>query len=854
MSAAAAPSLVAPACFVSLKGHFSHSTDSKDNAGTTHIAFQTHSFSSPSLSQTSDVSSVACKAHCTILWSIEANIADGVVYVTGGPVSLGCWDPHQAIPFSRSLHTSNLWETQIEVPWGINFKYNYIIRHTSSVIEWRPGPEYSLSVPVSTGGDDFIRVRDCWMRESIHRFPLPSWGSWLLDSGFTIDLLTHPAQQDLSPGEQNILENKNGTTRKDDQSIIQINGHDCIENSNSKLQREKYGLIEEPWLIDFKYAKLYSLLEEQTEAVASHPPREVEVGSTVILVNSSACTMQRIAVLEEGKLVELLLESEKKDKVQKDDIYLGVITELVPCSKQAFVDIGMKQGFMEIKQSIKPFVYTTSKNDEEREEDLEVADFVCEALQGGNNKKRNQWVNVKKGTKIMVQVKKEELPKKGPKLTPYPNLSSRFLVLGTEKDKVGVSRKISGSEKTHLKLIAKNLKPPPGIGLVLRTAAAGHSLEELQKDLDGLLSTWKEIAERARSAARAADEGVEGAVPVLLHGAMPQALSVVQDLFNDKVKSMVIDSPRTYHEVMSYLQENAPELCERVELYDKRTPIFDEYKIEEEINGILSKRVDLSNGGYLVIEQTEALVSIDVNAGSSVFGEGDTAERAALDVNILAAKQIARELRLRDLGGIIVVDFINMSDKSSIRKVFEEMTKAVKRDRSKVKVYEFSDHGLMEISRKRVRPSVPFMISQPCICCPGTGRVEALEMSFMKIENQIRRASSNHRPVPENPKTWPELKLQVDKHMYSYLTSGNSIKLAVLSVSLHVCISLKRVDAFPRGKFEIIDISALRVLDRTKNSSVPFHKKNLRRHGHFPNKNLRSRGHFRIKKLKSSAT
>lgn len=250
-------------------------------------------------------------------------------------------------------------------------------------------------------------------------------------------------------GEQKILENKNGSTRKDDQSIIQINGHDCIENSKSKLQREKYGLIEEPWLMDFKYAKLYSLLEEQTKAVASRPPREVEVGSTVILVNSSACTMQRIAVLEEGKLVELLLESEK-DKVQKDDIYLGVITKLVPRSKRAFVDIGMKQGFMEIKQSIKPFVYTTSKNEEEREEDLEgvnegegeniedefgedveVADFVFEALEGRNNKKRNQWVNVKKGTKIIVQVKKEELPKKGPKLTPYPKLSSRFLVSST---------------------------------------------------------------------------------------------------------------------------------------------------------------------------------------------------------------------------------------------------------------------------------------------------------------------------------------------------------------------------------------------------------------------------------------
>ncbi|KAJ4755127.1 Ribonuclease E/G-like protein [Rhynchospora pubera] len=867
--------------------HISYSTHLKDNLGTTHVTLQTHSFSSPSMSQVSVVSGVTCKGLCTVLWSIETDIADGfVIYLTGDPVTLGCWDPNLAISLSRSFHASNLWERQIKVPCGIHFKYNYIIRHPSSVIEWRPGPEYSLSVPFSTGEFEVIRVRDCWMYESVHRFPVPLWGSWLADLGFSKDPLISALQQSVSSGEQKILKSQNGTPRKDEQSIIQMNGHGCVEISSPELHREKDGPIEEPWLFDSILLKLHSLIEEQaevkeeqTETVATHPQRKLDVGSTVILVNSSVCTMQRIAVLEEGKLVELLLEP-VKNKVHLDSIYLGVVTRFVPHLGGAFVDIGLKKpSLMDISQYRKPFVYGTDEKEEEREEeeregdmegicegegenlddefgedaevgDADVSSFVFRALEGVESRKvkRNQWVNVKKGTKIIVQVVREGLGTKGPSLTPYPNLRSRFWVLKTQSDMIGVSKNISGDERTRLRVIANMLKPR-GFGLTVRMVAAGHTLEELKKDLDGLLLTWKEITDHAKSAALASDEGVEGAVPVILHRAMGQTLSVVQDYFNEKVKSMIVDSPRTYHEVTRYLQEMAPELCERVELYDKRTPIFDEYKIEEEINGILSKRVVLPNGGSLVIEQTEALVSIDVNAGSAIFGEGTSADRATLDVNLLAAKQIARELRLRDIGGIIVVDFIKMSNNSSKWKVFDEMTKAVKQDRSTVRVYELSDLGLMEISRKRVRPSVSFMISDPCICCQATGRVEALEMSFMKIENEIRRllATSTDRPDPEDPKTWPKFRLRVDEHMNYYLTCGNSTKLAVLNVSLNVRISLKLMGTFPRGKFELIRLTEDQKGDQHEvivNSTLQSLETRIKNPS----------GHFLIKKLRSRAT
>ncbi|KAL8111183.1 ribonuclease E/G-like protein, chloroplastic isoform X2 [Apium graveolens] len=604
--------------------------------------------------------------------------------------------------------------------------------------------------------------------------------------------------------------------------------------------------------------------------------------STVILINSSLCTMQRIAVLEDGNLVELLLEP-VKDNVQCDSVYLGVLTKLVPHMGGAFVNIGSSRpSLMDIKPNREPFVFPPFRRDDaediddpeehetedvsvqymrddfeehEIEDDFDVMedfrDNVNGSIPGHGNEveseislgqfsgeghpiesqmagkhllsdlgfppnlqdlevkkdlqtDKGKWDPVRKGTKIIVQVVKEGLGTKGPTLTAYPKLRSRFWVLSTQSNTIGISKKISGVERTRLRVIAKTLQPK-GYGLTVRTVAAGHSLEELQKDLEGLLSTWKAIIEHAKSAALAADEGVEGAIPVLLHKALGQTLSVVQDYFNEKVKCMVVDSPRTYHEVTNYLQEIAPDLCDRVELYSLRTPLFDEYKVEEEFDKILSKRVPLSNGGYLVIEQTEALVSIDVNGGHCMLGDGTSQEKAILDVNLMAAKQIARELRLRDVGGIIVVDFIDMVDDSNKRLVYEEVKKAVERDRSMVKVSELSRHGLMEITRKRVRPSVTFMVSEPCTCCHATGRVEALETSFSKIEHEICRslAMMDKKPDPGNPKSWPKFILRVDRFMCNYLTSGKRTRLAVLSSSLKVWILLKVARGFTRGAFEL---------------------------------------------------
>ncbi|XP_024968051.1 ribonuclease E/G-like protein, chloroplastic isoform X3 [Cynara cardunculus var. scolymus] len=588
----------------------------------------------------------------------------------------------------------------------------------------------------------------------------------------------------------------------------------------------------------------------------------------VILINSSLCTMQRIAVMENEKLVEILLEP-VKNNVQSDSVYLGVVTKFVPHMGGAFVNIGCpRPSLMDTNHNWEPFIFPPFRRrikqrnvngsllvseqvkidciqeidirddsartmlydygehdmDDELDESEDFSERVSSAVGSGkqingkrslhlynqhtenskgSNTDESNWGPVQKGTKIIVQVVKEGLGTKGPTLTAYPKLRSRFWVLMTRFNSIHVSKKIYGLERTRLRVIAKTLQPP-GFGLTVRTVAAGHSFEELQKDLDGLLSTWKDITEQAKSAALAADEGVEGAIPVMLHRAMGQTHSVVQDLFNDKVKRMVVDSPQTYHEVTNYLQEIDPDLCDRVELYSKKNPLFDEYEIEEELNNMLSKRVPLSNGGYLVIEQTEALVSVDVNGGQCMLGHGTSQEKAILEVNLAAAKQIAREIRLRDIGGIIVVDFIDMLDESNKRLVYEEVRKAVDRDRSMVKISELSRHGLMEITRKRVRPSVTFMISEPCSCCQATGRVEALETSFSKIEHGIcRLLALMERPNLGSPKSWPKFILRVDRYMCSYLTSGKRTRIGILSSSLKVWILLKVARGLTRGAFEL---------------------------------------------------
>ncbi|PON44243.1 Ribonuclease E/G [Parasponia andersonii] len=914
------------------------------------------------MSMEKDMSTATFKGMCKVVLTVETDPDAGqLLYVTGDPSALGCWEPEMAVRMCPTEH-ANLWKAEIKIPCGVNFKYNYLIKRDASPndIIWRPGPEFSLSVPPHVKQGKNIVVRDSWVRSRTKLSPAHSLMSWIEDPYLLIQPLM--LEQDRDEDEtvehlkSDLMEFPSSYHLRVEGELYSENGKVTASYEGSISERsftDRYQPVEEPWLLQTPLFPTESEVKlgldvSENDTVKDNKTKLEDAGkllpqegsslikgesvSTIILINSSICTMQRIAVLEDKQLVELLLEPVKSN-VQCDSVYLGVVTKLVPHMGGAFVNIGSaRPSLMDIKQNREPFIFppfhqrtkkvevngpliesieehmgahgnnhtsldtevmddlteVVSHEDSEQsmhddyeehetDDELDVSEVQADNLNGsfvdhgeaeanyeednivgtehhvggeisassfhadinvsGRSEmpnlqdikdsghaatNKNKWAQVQKGTKVVVQVVKEGLGTKGPQLTAYPKLRSRFWVLITRCDRIGVSKKISGLERTRLKVIAKTLQPQ-GFGLTVRTVAAGRTLEELQKDLEGLLSTWKNIMEHAKSASLAADEGVEGAVPVILHRAMGQTLSVVQDYFNEMVERMVVDSARTYYEVTNYLQDIAPDLCDRVELHNKRVSLFDEYNIEEEINNILSKRVLLANGGSLVIEQTEALVSIDVNGGHVMFGHGNSQEKAILDVNLAAAKQIARELRLRDIGGIIVVDFIDMTDESNKRLVYEEVKKAVEGDRSVVKVSELSKHGLMEITRKRVRPSVTFMISEPCTCCHATGRVEALETSFSKIEQEISRllATKDQKAEPGNPKSWPKFVLRVDQHMCEYLTSGRRTRLALLSSSLKVWMLLKVARGFTRGAFEVKPFTEDRESDNQRKVSIP---------------------------------
>jgi Rne/Rng family ribonuclease len=367
---------------------------------------------------------------------------------------------------------------------------------------------------------------------------------------------------------------------------------------------------------------------------------------------------------------------------------------------------------------------------------------------------------------------------------------------------------IAGPERRRLKLIAQALQPQE-LGITVRTEAVGHAQEELEKDLNRLMETWKEIMEKAAAAALAVNKGEEAAVPVLLHREMGQTLTIIRDFFTEKVSRLVVDSSQSYQEVISYLQEVAPHLISRVVLYSGKVPIFDMFNVEEGLERLSNERVKLPNGGYLVMQETEALVSIDVNGGMGMLGHSTKQRKAILEVNLAAARQIASEIRLRDIGGIIVVDFIDMDNAIDEKLVHEEMRKAIQRDRSKVTISEISEFGLMEMTRKRVRPSVTWTINDSCPTCKGTGRVEALETTLSKIERAIRRflaVCPERERVNFGANKWPQVLLCIEPTMLDYLKSWKKKRIIQLSNSLKVWISLKVGMDLSPGQFKVLEV------------------------------------------------
>ncbi len=418
----------------------------------------------------------------------------------------------------------------------------------------------------------------------------------------------------------------------------------------------------------------------------------------------------RIAILEDNKLVELFAEK-KEQEILVGNIYKGIIRNVLPGLGAAFIDIGLSRTAFLHYKDIDPSLLSEAKRKIFTQYDSSSINRI-----------------LSNGQEITVQVKKDPVGKKGARVTGKLSIPGKFLVYMPNAKKIALSRKIiSSSERTRIKSILKKIKEPK-TGLIIRTDTERIEEEDFEQEYTGLAKTWKFIEKQIKHAK----------APVCIYDENDLSFSLVRDLFSSSVERLVVDNKKLKNKIISRLKHITPELTDKIELYQEDSSIFDAYGIEKEIETIFKSRVNLPSGGNISIQQTEALVAIDVNTGS--FTGRDNYEETIEQTNLEAAFEIARQIRLRDLSGIMVLDFIDMKSESSQEKVFGVLKESLKRDRAKNKIYPFSPLGLVEISRKRTRPSLLLTYSEQCPHCNGTGRLLSRDSVAVSISRWLQRA------------------------------------------------------------------------------------------------------------------
>jgi ribonuclease G len=507
-----------------------------------------------------------------------------------------------------------------------------------------------------------------------------------------------------------------------------------------------------------------------------------------ILINGSQ-RETRVAILEDDRLVELLVDRPDHRRTV-GDIYLGRVEAVLPGIQAAFVDIGQeKSAFLHASDLLEPDEDEEPDEEEAVEEEVaaeqaEPAEAVAEesaparkdAWRSRDRRRRrgngagttekapgegrqreistrralpNIQDILKKGQSLPVQVTKEPISSKGCRVTAQISLPGRFLVYMPYASKVGVSRKIESREqRAKLREMVSKLLPKDSGGVIVRTVAEGVTEEHFRREIESLLALWKKI-NRKKSFVRRA--------PALLQRETSLTRGIIRDLFSAKVDALHVDMKELYNEIEQYLQQIDPELMSRVHLYTEPTPLFDKFDIESEIRDLFKARVELPTGGSLVVQPTEALISIDVNTGRYT-GKKDP-EKTILRTNLEAAREIARQIRLRDIGGIIVCDFIDMETRSNREKVLQELRTHLGRDRARTKALAVSELGLVEMTRQRVRPSLWHSMTTDCPTCAGTGRVFTPEVVARRLERALKRAGHDRRERQLSVRLHPEVAL-----------------------------------------------------------------------------------------------
>jgi ribonuclease E len=482
-----------------------------------------------------------------------------------------------------------------------------------------------------------------------------------------------------------------------------------------------------------------------------------------MLINVSQPEECRIAIIEDGLLEELYIERASQETFV-GNIYKGRIVNLEPSIQAAFVDFGVgRNGFLHISD-VEPQYFRQGGFDPSepigggRLADIDTGedDPPPEEERGGGGRRgrngggrsrdrgrlnRGGRPRVKppiqeifrRGDEVLVQVIKEGIGTKGPTLSTYISIPGRYLVLMPALGRVGVSRKIEDDElRRTLRDTLLELNPPKGLGFIVRTAGADRTKKELSRDMAYLLRLWKVIVRRLKKQPE----------PGGIYEESDMIIRTIRDIFTGEIDAIYIDEIQAYERAKEFLQLVMPRYVSRLHYYDGREPLFHKYKVEQEIAQIYQRKVPLRAGGSIVIDQTEALVAIDVNSGS-FRAEGD-AEETAYRLNLAAAKEIARQLRLRDLGGVIVNDFIDMRRERHRRSLERALRDAMRRDRARTKILRTSPFGLIEMTRQRIRPSVKRSVYGDCPCCGGRGVVKTAESMAIEVVRLIMLAT--HQP------------------------------------------------------------------------------------------------------------
>ena len=478
-------------------------------------------------------------------------------------------------------------------------------------------------------------------------------------------------------------------------------------------------------------------------------------------------TEQRVAVLEDDRVAEVYLERPERRSIT-GNVYKGVVDNVLPGMEAAFVEIGLeKNGFLFVDEIVGP------------------------ELEGRRPRGRRITDLIGRGEEVLVQAVKDPMKTKGARLTTEISLPGRFVVYVPSGEGLGVSRRLEEDERTRLREILKSIAPKQG-GVIVRTAAEGASAEDVERDLDFLMKLWKQIQARAK----------ESKAPALIFQEAELPLRVTRDLFTGDFERALVDDDRTLKRIQGYLKKTSPHMAERVSRYRDRTPLFEAYGVDAEIRSTLSRRVDLPSGGYLIFDYAEAFTVIDVNTGRFVGSRSKTSGQRLEDTvtknNLEAVKEVVRQLRLRDIGGIIVIDFIDMANPKNRASVEEALQQELERDRTKTYVVEISPLGLVEMTRQNVTDGPREILTRKCPTCAGEGVVVSEVTAVVDSERRLRALAAS------KPRT-KAFKVELNEHVAELLIGPGAARLEEIETSTRRLFLVQGKAGVAHDHFVVLD-------------------------------------------------